>query len=498
MRRAALVACALVAGAVAAPAAGAAEWLSGDLHVHTTYSHDSYGGPADDNTGPEDFYTLGFSVVEEFALARSRGMDFLVITDHNDVRAQKDPGFGTMGVLGVPGYENSLKGHAQMIGATKLYNNGNESPATVRKLADALRRDGGAFQANHPADGERLGELNWEYAYQVLPDTVEGWNSERFYQPPAPASNDHDAAIRFWEGWLDRGFKVALTGGSDSHWRSTAAAQGAGQPTTWVYSSSRSVKGILAGLRAGRTAVSAEPPGLGGARIYLEADGNRDGKYEAMVGDTVPPGSPLRVRATGAPGSLLRVVTNKGRVAAELPVTGVGFAHRFSLPRSSTWARAEVIEPDLAEQRRAACEEQFGSDTTYCRNLLFVLAMTSSIYLRTEPDEPLRPGDRGSARMSSLRGCRKRRFRAVVTGSGIERVTFYLDGRRRKTVRKRDSKGRFTHRIVPRKLEPGRHRVTAKARFEPVTATKSRRLSRRFRVCASARRSARSGPRFTG
>ena len=60
-----------------APPAHAARgvWLAGDLHVHTTYSHDSYGGPTDDNTGPADAYTLGYSVREEFLLARTRGLD---------------------------------------------------------------------------------------------------------------------------------------------------------------------------------------------------------------------------------------------------------------------------------------------------------------------------------------------------------------------------------------------------------------------------------------
>ena len=59
--------------------------------MHTTYSHDSYGGPADDNTGPEEFYTLGWSVEEQFTHASTRGLDYLAITDHNDIRSQADP-----------------------------------------------------------------------------------------------------------------------------------------------------------------------------------------------------------------------------------------------------------------------------------------------------------------------------------------------------------------------------------------------------------------------
>src|SRR3954471_11576057 len=124
---------------VALPSSAAAgRWVAGDLHVHTTYSHDSYGGPADDNTGPEDAYTFGHTVTDDFAIARTRGLVFLAISDHNDVRSQSDPGFGTSGVLGLPAYENSLDGHAQMLGATHLFDNGDKSTASVLALENAL------------------------------------------------------------------------------------------------------------------------------------------------------------------------------------------------------------------------------------------------------------------------------------------------------------------------------------------------------------------------
>ena len=64
-----MLAAALLACAAAPAQAAEGEWLAGDLHVHTTYSHDSYGGPSDDNTGPEEVYTLGWSVEEQFTHA---------------------------------------------------------------------------------------------------------------------------------------------------------------------------------------------------------------------------------------------------------------------------------------------------------------------------------------------------------------------------------------------------------------------------------------------
>jgi hypothetical protein len=378
------LACSVAVLAVPATAA-AGRWVAGDLHVHTTYSHDSYGGPTDDNTGPEDIFTAGHTVTDDFALARTRGLHFLAISDHMDVRSQSDPGFGSSRVLGLPAYENSLDGHAQMLGATRVYDNGDRSAAAVKALADALHADGGLLQANHPT------EPPWEYGYEVPLDTIEVWNLPWYYQPPAPSSSNNTQALRWWESWLDRGARVAATGGSDSHWLSTTAAQGPGQPTTWVYAKKLTVRGVLAGIRAGRTSVSAEPPAYGGARVVLQADRDRDGRFESMQGATVRRGTPLRVRVLGASavGSHVRVVSNGGREAvAPKLVTSPRFTHRFKLRARGklTWARGEVYGEDRPDLRQSGCEPVFGGDgafsETYCVNRIAMQALSSAIYLR--------------------------------------------------------------------------------------------------------------------
>src|SRR3954467_9165137 len=126
LRRAAVASTALAAGglvlprsgAIAGPATGGGVWLPGDLHTHSTYSHDVYGGPADDNTGPDEAYTLGLPVAGKFLEGRERGLRFMAVTDHDDVRSLGDLASGNQGLIAIPAYEKSMNGHAQMLGAT--------------------------------------------------------------------------------------------------------------------------------------------------------------------------------------------------------------------------------------------------------------------------------------------------------------------------------------------------------------------------------------------
>src|SRR4051794_25853513 len=224
-----------------APTAGRGVWLPGDLHTHSTYSHDVYGGPTDDNTGPDESYTLGLPVAGKFLEGRERGLRFMAVSDHDDVRSIAELGSASQGLIAIPAYETSIKGHAQMLGAQKKYDKGDQAADAINAMAASLRAAGGVFQANHPAyrvagdaDFHACGAggcadcraINWTYGFDVRPDTIEVWN------PSVVRSNISET---YWECWLDQGERIGGTGGSDSHWLSLHAVAGPGQPTTWVY-----------------------------------------------------------------------------------------------------------------------------------------------------------------------------------------------------------------------------------------------------------------------
>jgi hypothetical protein len=225
--------------------------------------------------------------------------------------------------------------------------------------------------------------LHWQYGLDVPVDSVEVWNIGHITQPPLPAATSNEDAAIYWECWLNRGAKVAATGGSDSHWLSTSLAQGPGNPTTWVYAQERSATGVLDAIREGRTSISMVPPALGGPRLLLEADADRDGTYESMVGDTVPPLTPMRVRVEGtlSVGSF-EVRANGVQLFKGQGGALQGKAYTFRAPAQPGWVRAILHGPDLRDARRATCDSLVGSLTTYCRNRVVVLALTSAIYLR--------------------------------------------------------------------------------------------------------------------
>src|SRR5436190_5401664 len=103
-------------GALGNPGPRRGMWLPGDLHTHSTYSHDVYGGPTDDNTGPDEAYTLGLPVAGKFLEGRERGLRYMAVSDHDDVRSIPELATANQGLGAGPADEQALQGQAQMAG----------------------------------------------------------------------------------------------------------------------------------------------------------------------------------------------------------------------------------------------------------------------------------------------------------------------------------------------------------------------------------------------
>lgn len=329
-------------------------WLAGDLHCHTVFSGDVW-APGDDNTDLEEAYTFGWTALEQIANAEVRGLDFLAVTDHDDVRWLAGTFGGYAGpVTLIPGYEHSLRrGHAGCLGVFERFNIATETDAGALALRDAVRAAGGIFILNHPfykghptagADGAPA----WGYSpATVVPDSVEVWNIGWPYRRPVfqqISTSENYLSLPWWDSeFLGRGVRIPATGGSDNHWRSTFAVQGVGQPTTWVYARERTWQAVLDAIVAGRTFVSAEPPALGGARVFLEA---RKDAQRWMVGDVVPASSgevTVTAHVESAPGALVRFVVD-GEPGPSVPVAGPDFVHTAIVDASAhTRVRAEVL-----------------------------------------------------------------------------------------------------------------------------------------------------------
>jgi uncharacterized repeat protein (TIGR01451 family) len=101
---------------------------------------------------------------------------------------------------------------------------------------------------------------------------------------------------------------------------------------------------------------------------------------------------------------------------------------------------------------------------------------------------------KGTARLSGPSGCVKKAFNATVRGRRIAKVTFYVDGSKRATIKARTGQRTFKYKVRPNGLGRGVHRVTARVQFVAASETKSRTLRLSFQRCARQVVT----PRFTG
>jgi hypothetical protein len=268
----------------ALPAPDGLVWLAGDLHAHSAHSDGV------------------MSVAELAAHAVDRGLDFVAVTDHNTVsqHACLGPLSARYGVTLLPGQEvTTTLGHAGVLGDTGWIDF--RSPAA--DWLTAAEAAGGLMSVNHPFGGA----ASWLHPMPRRPPLLEVWHWS--WLDPAWTT-----PFSWWQAW-DPG--AVPVGGSD--WHRPGSDAPLGTPTTWVLAANPSASGILAGLRAGRVAISGSRDGPvllrdSGDLVAAEADGlvlaGPDGPYRRVAGDLV--------RMPGIPG-YHRLLTLRGATVAFTP-----------------------------------------------------------------------------------------------------------------------------------------------------------------------------------
>ena len=264
-----------------APLATGPRYYAGDLHAHSRESGDA--APTID-----DLVTF----------ARSQGLDFVELSDHNTVSQLDFIGAvqdAHEDILILPGVEfTTYDGHANGIGATEWVDHKIGQPGvTIKSAVDAFHDQGALFSINHPQYqlGDQCIGCAWGHNVSDLRvDAVE-------VATAGAGELFADSTLAWWDGLCDTGLHVAPVGGSDDH--TAGQDEGSfstpvGTPTTYVYAKDLSVPSLIEGIRDSRTVVKLH--GVTDPMVELTADEPLD--HDTVHGQQIH----LRAKVTGAAG----------------------------------------------------------------------------------------------------------------------------------------------------------------------------------------------------
>lgn len=291
-------------------------WLRGELHCHTWHS--------DGELSPDRL--VGRAV--------ERGMDFLAVTDHNTIAAQRvleqiqDPG-----VLLIRGVESTTyKGHFNIWGIREWIDFRVQTPDQMKAVVQAANDLGGVTSCGHP---KPFGP-DWDFREVTNYQCVEVWNG--------PWSGLNEMALEYWLDLLANGMRRTAIGGSDFHRVGEGGGRDIGTPTTWVYlHETPTAPAILKAIQKGHVCLSAGPDGP-----FIELRGGKN--YASMGGDACQFSThepfPFQVRCREGDGGKLLLYNQKGMVFEQIVSGSQALIEGKLTAAGSMFVRAELRDPD--------------------------------------------------------------------------------------------------------------------------------------------------------
>lgn len=273
-------------------------WYRGDLHAHSIHSDARWDIP---------------DLVE---WARETQLDFCTLSDHNTVSGlpQADAS-RSLELLVMGGMElTTFCGHALALGVREWVD-WRASTRTMEQIAGEVQARDAIFIIAHPrsvGDPHCTG-CRWVYD-SMMPGNaraVEVWND-----PWSSPSDRNEEALGLAFDWLNQGYRLALTAGTDHHgdqWLDEAYGFNV------VYADDLSELEILRAVRAGHLYLSSGP--------HLELTAMANGQT-AMMGDSLPPYSGIAVQiqvewGDAPPGAQVALIVD-GVPHASMPGPGQG------------------------------------------------------------------------------------------------------------------------------------------------------------------------------
>jgi hypothetical protein len=292
--------------------ASADGWYKGEIHCHSLHS--------DGDSSPQ-------AIVH---VAEQLGLDFLAITDHNNISQQMDMNSLSTDLILIPGCEvTTYQGHWNIWGDGKWIDfrvtNEAEMTATIQSALAA----GYLTSCNHP----RPYGPDWMYPAVEGYACVEVWNGMWEF--------DNETCLKFWETRLKQGKRLVAVGGSDCHRLSATSGAQFAHPTNYIHcDGDPSAAGLLRELRAGHSFVTCAPDG---PQLRFTSG-------TAMMGDSLPRPANQRlvieVKVLGGSKGQLEVCTAQGVAISRLMTDDHAHLQLEIDVMDTPYVRVQLRDPD--------------------------------------------------------------------------------------------------------------------------------------------------------